>query len=67
MARPGVKAVSVYITDKERDILAKAAVRENRSVSNFLLTHALEKAAELGVVRASGQRTERVASGGRKR
>ena len=60
-------AVSVYITDKERDVLEKAAVRENRRVSNFLLTHVLDKAAELGAVRASGQRTERVASGGRRR
>lgn len=56
MARAGVKAVSVYITDQQRDVLERAAMRENRSVSNFLLTLGLDKAEAMGIPKYSSSR-----------
>lgn len=49
MARTNLKTVSVYVTEEQADILARAAARETRSLSNYLLALGLEKAEELGV------------------
>lgn len=56
MARGELITVSVYLPDeKTKRVLEKAAERENRSVSNYLMTAGLERAREkYGIEREGG-------------
>ena len=49
MAKTQRKPVSVYMTPAQWDAIEKAAMLENRSVSNLLLSLGLDKAEELGL------------------
>lgn len=44
-----LKPVSVYMTPSQYAGIEKAAMLDNRPVSNFLLTLGLERAEELGI------------------
>lgn len=54
MGRTNLKTLSVYVTEEQYDLLSKAAAKDRRSLSNFLLSEGLERAEELGVA-TSGQ------------
>jgi uncharacterized protein (DUF1778 family) len=58
MARANLKAVSVYLTEEQADILAQAAASEHRSTSNFLLSHGLMAAEAAGFKVMSAHRPE---------
>lgn len=66
MAKTNLKPVSVYVTENEDAQLKRAAMLDNRSVSNYLLTAGLERAKKLGLeALATPQRESEIEYGGR--
>ena len=57
MTTTQLKPVSVYMTSGQFDIIEKLALRESRSVSNLLLTLALEKAEAAGILMTKKTKT----------
>ena len=53
MARTNLRAISVYVDEDQLRVLTRTAAKDNRSLSNFLLTLGLEKAEEYGVSSSS--------------
>lgn len=58
--------VSVYMDSRTRKLLLKAAAKDSRSLSNFMLLSAIERAEQFGVaiMGAADVKESKVASGG---